>query len=64
MYFLRTEGSFQQGARVYQTQYIPGGGSNTFPPALIGPFQAQTLQLTEVGCTNRDISGYHPLDWR
>lgn len=61
--FLRTEGNFAGGARVFRTTYQPGGG-NTFPPQLVGPFQQLSLPLTMVGGTNREISGYHPLDWR
>jgi hypothetical protein len=65
LYFLRTEANAPNISRVYQTQYLPGNvGGNSFPPQLVAPFQSLTLPLTIVGGTNRDISGYHPLDWR
>ena len=65
LYFLRTEANSPNISRIFQTQYLPGNvGGNTFPPQLVAPFQSLTLPLTMVGGTNRDISGYHPLDWR
>lgn len=64
LYFLRTNGSFQTYAQLYMTQYLPGGGSNQFPPQLIGAFQGLSLPLTTVSGTNVDIQGFHPFDWR
>lgn len=60
--FLRTDGAVAGAARVYRTLYQPGG--NTYPPQIVGPFQALMLPLTMVGGTNREVSGFHPLDWR
>ncbi|MEB3195831.1 MAG: hypothetical protein VKP62_01370 [Candidatus Sericytochromatia bacterium] len=65
LYFLRTEANSPNISRIFQTQYLPGNvGGNTFPPQLVAPFQSLMLPLTLVGGTNRDISGFHPLDWR
>jgi hypothetical protein len=62
---LRTEANVPNIARVFQTQYMPGNqGGNTFPPQLVAPFQGLQLPITQVFGTNRDILGYHPLDWR
>ena len=65
LYFLRTEANAPGISRVFQTQYMPGNqGGNTFPPQIVAPFQGLNLPITQVYGTNRDIVGYHPLDWR
>lgn len=61
--FLRADGAGNNNAMIYRTTYQPGG-TNTFPPLLVAPFQGLYLPLTTVGGTNRDVSGAHPLDWR
>lgn len=64
IYFLRTDASYGQYAHVYNTQYLPGGGGNQYPPQMIGTFQSLNLPLTTMGQTNQQFSGFHPFDWR
>ncbi len=62
IYYLLNDINFQTTGRLYQTSYSPG---NTFTlPQLVGQFQTLNFPLTIVGGTNRDITGYHPIDWR
>lgn len=67
--FLSSQGApTTGGGRVFRTTYtgaVPGGGqAGAFFPQLLAPLQAMTLPITRVDGTNRDIFGYHPIDWR
>ncbi|HEY9724415.1 MAG TPA: hypothetical protein V6D47_20600 [Oscillatoriaceae cyanobacterium] len=64
IYFLRSDGSTGGGGRIYRSVYTPGVTGSQYPPQVVGAFQGLFLPISLVGGTNRDVQGFHPLDWR
>lgn len=64
IYFLRSDGSTGGAGRIYRTIYTPGAQGTPYPPQVVGAFQGLFLPISLVNGTNRDVQGFHPLDWR